>query len=276
MLHNTPEFELSISMQSLLATALRDRDFVSFEEMHPSFALLSSAERAGLAYAQVSTMMTFLRIERGTDALARVLQRVEHGDDAMDATARIYGESFAQFQEDWAVWLEGLELISERLALMPTVIDGQGGEFSDDPMLAESVRGRERTRLGDLMVERGHPEAALVYFQDAVPEGAPPGPTLASRMGLLLIELGREQMAQELLVQSVEYYPDHSATRVALGRLYLSTGNDIGAREQLERALDIDPYQDDVHEILSELLTAAGEVSEAERHQAIIDILRYE
>jgi tetratricopeptide (TPR) repeat protein len=276
MLHNTDEFELSLGMQSLLATALRDRDFVSFEEMHPSFALLSSAERAGLAYAQVSTMMTFLRAERGSDALARVLERVKNGDDAMDATAHIYGGSFTQFQEGWAVWLEGLDLMSETLALMPTVIDGQGGEFSDDPTLAESARGRERTRLGDLMIDRGHPEAALVYYQDAVPESGPPGPTLAGRIGSMLTELGRTEEALALLVQSVDYYPEHSATRVALGRLYLRNGNETAARQQLERGLDIDPYQDDIHELLSDLLMSMGEVSEAERHRSIIEVLRYE
>jgi tetratricopeptide (TPR) repeat protein len=276
MLHNTSEFELSLSMQSLLATALRDRDFVSFEEMHPSFALLSSAERAGLAYAQVSTMMTFLREESGADALARVLNRVKNGDDAMEATAAVYGGSFDQFQEAWTVWLESLELMSETLALMPTVIDGQGGEFSDDPMLAENRRGRDRTRLGDLMVERGHPEAALVYFEDAVPETGPPGPTLAARIGNILSELGRSEEAMELLAQSVDYYPEHAATRVALGRLYLSEGNQSGAREQLERGLDIDPYQDDVHQLLSELLESMGEVAEAARHQSIVDVLNYE
>jgi tetratricopeptide (TPR) repeat protein len=263
-------------MQSLLATALRDRDFVSFEEMHPSFALLSSAERAGLAYAQVSTMMTFLREESGADALARVLNRVKNGDDAMEATAAVYGGSFDQFQEAWTVWLESLELMSETLALMPTVIDGQGGEFSDDPMLAENRRGRDRTRLGDLMVERGHPEAALVYFEDAVPETGPPGPTLAARIGNILSELGRSEEAMELLAQSVDYYPEHAATRVALGRLYLSEGNQSGAREQLERGLDIDPYQDDVHQLLSELLESMGEVAEAARHQSIVDVLNYE
>jgi len=276
MLHNYPEFQLSLSMQSLLATALRERDFVSFEEMHPSFALLSSAERAGLAYAQVSTMMTFLRSERGGDALARVLERVKNGEDAMAATAHVYGGSFDQFQEGWMVWLEGLELMSETLALMPTVIDGQGGEFSEDPMLAESARGRERTRLGDLMIERGHPEAALVYFQDAVPETGPPGPTLASRIAGMYLELERVSEAVALLEQSVEYYPEHAETRVALGRLYMNQGNEVGAREQLERGLDIDPYQDDVHHLLAELLTSMGEISEAERHQWIVEVLRYE
>ena len=57
MLWRQDDFELEVSKQSLLAGALKTDQWVTFEQMHPSMAFLPSPELAGLAYAQVASMM---------------------------------------------------------------------------------------------------------------------------------------------------------------------------------------------------------------------------
>jgi len=51
---------LSPSMQNHLAKALRKDQFVTFQQMHPSFAKLPSADLAQLAYGQVTSFIDFL------------------------------------------------------------------------------------------------------------------------------------------------------------------------------------------------------------------------
>jgi tetratricopeptide (TPR) repeat protein len=262
-------------MQSLLSRAIRDDDFVGFDEMHPSFALLDSAERAGLAYAQVATMMAFLMERSGSDAIARVLARIAQGENAQLAVATVFRAPWGQFESQWKQWIGRLDLAEERVSALPTVLDGQGGEYATDPVLAARKDLRDKTRLGDLMAGRGHHDAAIVYYEKAIPEGEPAGPELVQRLAKSLLEIGEEGRAQRWLEAVVENYPEHAGTRRLLGEIYEGAGLNEAALEQFKASVDIYPYTPDVQEALVRLLSALGEVDRAARHQRYLDILNY-
>lgn len=275
MLWRQAKFELPVHMQSFLATALRDNDFVSFDEMHPSFALLDSAERAGLAYAQVATMMDYLREKSGSDAIARVLVRIEAGSESQEAVAAVYGASFDRFQRDWKAWVGQLDLVEQRLSAMPTVLDGQGGDFSSDPVLAERKDLQDKTRLGDLMALRNHHEAAILYYEQAIPEDAPAGPELVQRLAKSLIEMGDNVRATRWLEAVIKNYPEHAGTRRLLAERYLSVGKEEAALEHFKASADIYPYALTVQQALVDLYKAMGEMEMSRRHQRYLDILNY-
>lgn len=275
MLWRKNEFELPVHMQSLLSRALRDDDFVGFDEMHPSFALLDSAERAGLAYAQVATMVAFLREKSGSKAMADVLKRIAEGEDSKTAVAVVYGASFGIFQNAWKQWVSELELVQKRLSAMPTVLDGQGGEFSTDPVLAARKELRDKTRLGDLMAQRGHHRAAIVYYQKAIPKDEPAGPELVERLAKSLIELKEEDRAVRWLEAAIENYPEHAGTRKLLGERYVIAGRKEAALEQFKSSANIYPYVPQLQQALVDLYTSLGELEDAKRHQGYLDILNY-
>jgi len=275
MLWRAPKFELPVHMQSLLSGALRDDNFVSFEEMHPSFALLDSAERAGLAYAQVATMMAFLRERSGADAIAKVLARIASGAESQEAVAAVYGSSFTSFQRDWKTWVGNLDLVQQRLSAMPTVLDGQGGDFATDPVLAARKDLQDKTRLGDLMAQRGHHEAAIHYYGEAIPEDEPAGPELVLRLAKSLVAVGENQRALGWLEAVIKNYPEHAGTRRMLGEIYLAAGKREAALEQLKASADIYPYVPAVQEALIGLYEALGERARSERHKIYLDILNY-
>ena len=127
-------------------------------------------------------MMAYLREKSGSDAIARVLARIESGSESQEAVAAVYGSSFERFQRDWKAWVGQLELVEQRLSAMPTVLDGQGSDFSSDPVLAARKDLQDKTRLGDLMAQRDHHEAAILYYEQAIPEDAPAGPELVQRL----------------------------------------------------------------------------------------------
>ncbi len=182
MLWHQEDFTLSVQMQGLLAEALKTGEFVQLEQMHPSFALLPSADMAGLAYAQVATQVELVRQQVGEDAMAEVLQRISAGEDADDALFGVYGASNQEeFWTDWKAFVAGMDLVQERLAALPTVLDGQGDAFATDPHLSRDRALADKARLGDLMVERRHFDAALLYYQQALPPDDQPGPDLALR-----------------------------------------------------------------------------------------------
>ncbi len=269
-------YHMPVAAQSALARAIRDEDFVSFEEMHPSMAFLPSAERTTLAYAQVATMVHFLRREEGDGALVDVLDRVRGGEDAREAVGAVYSAGdFEVFEADWRAYLGGLELIQESLAALPVVLDGAGEEFDVDPTLAEREDLAGKVRLGDLMAERGHPEAALVYYEQAVPEDEPMGPVLALHTARALVELDRRAEAEELLSENLRFYDEYAANHQLLGQLLLADGRDREAAGHLLRAAAINPYTIAVHEDLVAWYEAIGDEALAARHRAYLDVLTY-
>jgi len=291
MLWRSPDFELPVHGQAALARALRDQDFVTFEEMHPSMAFLPSAERTALAYAQVATMMEFLRRERGRLALTGVIEAVAEGVDAQDAVARVWatgleggldggddpddGEAFEGFEVMWRAFIGEMDLVQERLASLPVVLDGAGDEFADDPTLSAREDLAGRARLGDLMVERGHLEAGLRYYQDAAPEGEPLGPVLALRTARVLRDLERPGDASSLLTENLGHYPEYAATHELMAELLRAGGDDVGARSHFESSAAINPYDTGVHQALVEIYEAAGAADLAARHRGYLDVLTY-
>jgi tetratricopeptide (TPR) repeat protein len=276
MLWREDDYSLPTQAQSALAQGLRDDNFVTFEEMHPSMAFLPSAERTTLAYAQVATMTDFLREQKGPKALVEVLDLVRDGEDAKDAFAEVYnGGDFDAFEAQWREHIAGLDLVQAKLAALPVVLDGAGEEFDADPVLSEREDLAGKARLGDLMALRGHHEAALLYYEQAIPDDEPMGPVLANHTARSLLALEQSREAEQLLRENLELYDEVAANHFLLATLLLDSGRRSEAAAHLLHSAAINPYQTAVHEALIELYTASGDEAQAERHKQYMDILTY-
>ncbi len=269
------DFDLPVHMQSALSKALRDDDFVAFEEMRYSFAFLESADRASLAYAQVSTQVAFLQERSGGQAAARLLSSLAQGIEVKAALAEVYGKAFEQFQVDWKKWLSTLSLTRQSLATLPTVISGEEDGFAQDPVLARRKDLARRTRLGDLMRARGHLEAALATYREAMPDPDPAGPLLVNRTASVLVELGQEDEAIRVLREGLENYPEVAVNSRLLGFLLLEEGEYKRALARLQVASDLDPFHLELQQALADLCERLGDSKQAEVHLRNIRVLEY-
>jgi tetratricopeptide (TPR) repeat protein len=268
-------FELPVQMQSALSKALRDDDFVEFEEMRYSFAFLDSADRASLAYAQVSTQIAFLQERAGQKATARLLRGLAEGEEAESALAAVYGKGFEQFLEDWKQWIATLPLVEEALATLPTVVSGEENGFAQDPVLARRKDLARKTRLGDLMRGRGHLEAALATYREAMPDPDPAGPLLAGRTAVVLVELGRKEEAIRVLREGLEHYPEVAVNNRLLGFLLREQGRNKPALVRLQAAADLDPFHLELQQALAEIHEVLGNPEQAAVHRWNIRVLEY-
>ena len=275
MLWRQDDFELEVQKQSLLAGALTTGEWITFEQMHPSMAYLPSAEAASLAYAQVATMMEYLQVTTDRQALARVIALVREGEDSKDAVADVAGVRFSKFEDGWKAWLGEQDLVGERIATVPTVLDG-GDAFEYDPVLSRRRDLANRARLGDLMLERDHPEAALAYYLEAQPQDEPPSPYLQGRLAQVYVELGRPGEAQAVLEESLRVYPDNADNNALLAQLLMADGQDAQALGYFRHSAEINPFDVDVQQALADLHAAAGDASQAARHARYVRILQFQ
>jgi tetratricopeptide (TPR) repeat protein len=260
--------QLDAHSQSLLAKAVQSGEFVPFEKFARSMAYLDSGEEAALAFAQVSTMIQFMLETTGPAGLALLMERVGDGQDAQVVVADLSGyDDFAAFRVGWRAWLRGLPLVKEQLASLPVVLDGEGGDFEGDPLLAGRPDLARFARLGDLLRQKGFHEAALVEYDKAADPSQPPSPLLLSRRAVCHEALGEQEEALRLLRQGIGLYPEFTPLQKNLGRLLAGRGQLRPALSALSAAHDLNPYDPEVQALLTDLYTRVGDDEQARRHR---------
>ncbi|MEZ4442595.1 MAG: hypothetical protein R3B72_26110 [Polyangiaceae bacterium] len=116
----------------------------------PSIAMLPSPEQATIAFAEVASFIQFWVRENGPEALPKLLAELRNmGPDktASDAIATVSGKSLAEWDDLWRGYLT-----KETPSLAPEHRPGV-----PPPKAPEAAR---RRRLGQLLLERGHPAQA--------------------------------------------------------------------------------------------------------------------
>jgi len=261
--------------QRLLHRALADDDLVSLAEMSPSIAMLPSQERAALAYAEVETMLSFLRERRGDTVLSDVLDGVRDGDSAEEAFSGAWRSSFVDFMSAWATATKKATASAKGDGALPTRRFRDGASEDGDSSLFGDVfshlgggRARQHARLGVLLTLRGHQRAAALQYEKArrVDPKARRDPKLARRLGEIYLVLDDAARALPLLELAAGSSPEDANIAAAEGRARLRVGDREGARVALERALRVNPFIPTIH---CDLATIAGDDDEEKRERAL-------
>ncbi len=234
-------------------------DLVTFEEMYPSVAMLPSAERAALAYAEVETMLALVRERRGAAGIATLLDRVEAGDDAKAALAAAWGSDFSDFDAEWRRVTKTRTARGRKGEVdVPTFKDPDSPpptELGDVFSELGGGKARQHARLGALLQARKHLDQAALQYEKArkLDARARRDANLSRRLGKLYVELERWSAAVPLLAIAAEDAPDDANLAAAQARALLRTGAEADARQAAARAIRNNPFVPGVHCDLAEL-----------------------
>ncbi|RMG21628.1 MAG: hypothetical protein D6729_00410 [Deltaproteobacteria bacterium] len=267
---------LSPYAEKLLGQAIHGkRRFITFEEMHPSMALLPSQEHTALAFAEVFTAVEYLITERGGyPAIRRILELLRDGEDVPQAFAEVLGESFTAFQKGWRAWLKRrpmrmLAAAQAEKLTFKTDVKGKVAESAEDEQDASSAlehpQAKRHAHLGELLRMRGRHLAAAVEYEKAYAAVGPRAPLLSNKLALTYMALKRWDRAEEVLKEALGPNPGFVTTHVHLGRLYLLTGRDDAAEAAFLRANRINPFDPEIHASLHAIYKKRGDSARAER-----------
>jgi len=241
----------------LLHEAIIKDDLVTFDEMYPSVAMLPTAERAALAYAQTETMLALLFERRGPAGIAALLDAVADGAPAEEALAAAYGATFPEFEAQWRTTMAARTKGAKPGKLeRPRVREAGESEGDDDPSLRGDIfshlgggAARQHARLGVLLQLRGHDAAAVEQYAKArrADPKAASDPQLARRLGELLVGQGKFAEAVPLLTIAARAEPDNANIAAAQGRALRMTGRSEASRAALWRALRKNPFIPTLH-----------------------------
>ncbi len=252
-----PRVRLDSGSQGLLVTRAATDTLIPFDRLHPSIAMLPSAEDAALAFAQVSTFVESFYRAHGREGLIDVASRVRRGEDARQAFAESAGESFDVLEGHWRDAIGELPMPDEDAPAVPHIELRHGDAEPDDSEEVVADGARRAVRLGDLMWTAQRYLAASVEYGRA--HGlAPLDPVVASRLARAAVRAGDGRAAIDALEPLLPTYGEHEPLLANLGAAYALVGDRERARETSRAATEINPFDPEPHCTLASLAATAG------------------
>jgi hypothetical protein len=98
-LASTFEGEDNGSYDAVLQDALAAGETIPFRELCGSFP--ETGDRTLLAYAQSVSLVRFIQVEYGSQAIAEMVRAIAEGADCLTVTGRVLGVSLSELNRDW-------------------------------------------------------------------------------------------------------------------------------------------------------------------------------
>lgn len=249
------------STLALLGSRVRAGTLVPFAKMHPSMALLPTAEDAATAFAEVFFAIELVHREGGARALARLLELMGRGLSDQAAVEAVTGRKWRDFERAWMANLKRQpfpkELIPPSSHEKRVLADGsstkekkskKGREvsFGDFTEVAE-VPARRDAHLGELFRERRRMSAAAAAYARAWKVVGDRYESISNKYALTLLELRRYDEAEKVLEGSLRLHPGSASTNVHLGRIRLRAKSWAKAKTSYLEALGVNPFDPEVH-----------------------------
>jgi tetratricopeptide (TPR) repeat protein len=247
------------STLALLGSRVRKNNLVPFEKMHPSMALLPTAEDAATAFAEVYFAVDLLYQRENTAGLKKLLGLMAQGETDQHAVEAVFGAPFPAFEKAWLAHVKKQpfpkELIpislKDRKELAEGDKDKKGKKDKDvsfgDFKEVEELDARRWAHLGELMRERNRPKAAAEHFSLAWQQVKDRYESVSNKYALTLLELKRFDEAEGVLRGSLKMHPGSGPTSVHLGRILLRKADYPKAKEAYLDALAVNPFDPEVH-----------------------------
>ncbi len=272
-----PGLALRPYAEGQLAKAVKSGELVTFAQMHPSMAKLPSQEMTSLAFAEVFTVIEFLREKHGARVIPEVLERAGEGVPLDRALHGAVGLGLEGLEKAWAKWLRTRPFRAhpgaspERIKLG----DGQGEPASEKPLeTLEDPDAQRFSRLGELLQLRGKSKAARIEYQKAFTRVGPRYPGLNYRLARAHHELGEPEAALRVLEASSNLHPADPDTHLLAGRIELGRKGCAEAEKHFEKVKMRNPYNPELHASMYQIHTALGRPALAAESQRFFELCR--
>lgn len=270
---------LEPSREDLLSERIEANNLITFDEMHPSIALLPSQEDASVAYAEVFTVIEYLVQRRGHGAIHDLLVAIRDGAEVEEAFAIVVGEPWNVFEGSWMTWLRDerprthLPGDFEPEIQLEGLGDSAGESGERDFAGLENPRARDYLRLGQLLRGRDMIESSIVEYRKAEAIMGSYNPMVQSSMAKALIDLERYDEALAAVDEVRAWYPSYYLSHLYRGEALNALARHDEALVSFEDAVGVNPFDPRVHEGFAVAYDALGRTAEADQARAFAQLV---
>jgi len=276
-----PGGAMTPSTLALLGRRIRENKLVTFEQMHPSMALLPTAEDAATAFAEVFFAIKMVDTEGGPRSLDRLLTAMASGTGDKAAIEQVMKRRWPEFEKSWTAYLKKQpfpkELLPPDSVTHKQLTDGtqkqkKGREVSfGDFREVTELEARRDAHLGELLRERNRMVAAAEVYGRAYQRVGDKYESVSNKYALTLLEIKRYDDASKVLQASLKMHPGSVSTNVHLGRIYVFDQKWEAAKNAFLEALAVNPFDP---EIFAGLYVAAVSLHDAKLQQRAGDAMK--
>jgi tetratricopeptide (TPR) repeat protein len=246
---------------ALLGSRVKKNQLVPFEKMHPSMALLPTAEDAATAFAEVFFAIKLVDQEGGPQPLEHLLEAMGKGMSDRAATELVMKRKWPEFEKAWMNSLkkqpypkellpqssnEKKQLLEASAADKKPKKKGREVSFGDFEEVKETD-ARRAAHLGELFRERKRAGAASEAYGRAYKVVGDKYESVSNKYALTLLELRKYDEAAVVLEGSLKTHPGSASTNVHLGRIHLRAKRYEAAKHAYLDALAVNPFDPEVH-----------------------------
>jgi tetratricopeptide (TPR) repeat protein len=268
--------QLPPSSENLLETRVKQNKLITFAQMHPSMAKLPSQEDAAVAFAEVYTVMEYLRGEVGQGAFAQVLDNIAQGMEAQEAFAEVLNTTFPAFEKRWLAYLKTRKYpaFSEDSGFQERLEFKEAGAKPAELDQIPKPAARDHVHLGELLQARNRYKAAIVEYQKAIKIMGSGNPVLQTRIAQCYLATDQPREALAALEPVRDAYPSYVTTWIELGRAALANGQTAQARDYLIEAARINPFNPDIHTQLATAYDRLGDAAKAQQAREFAQLVQ--
>jgi tetratricopeptide (TPR) repeat protein len=268
---------LSPSALALLGRRMKANNLVPFEKMHPSIAMLPTAEDAALAFAEVFYVVDYVLATKGSAGLRTIIQELRNGNTDKKAVEAAVGMPFGLFEKSWLAHIKKQPFPKELLPREQVVLKEDSKDQDKDPAKkgreisfgdfaeVQELPARKLAHLGELLRERNRVKAAAAEYSKAYAMVGDKYESISNKYALTLLELRRLDEAEQVLRGSLRVYPGLPGTNVHLGRILLFRKDWVKAKVAYMEALSTNPFDPEVHVALTKIHGELGETALKQR-----------
>lgn len=261
------------STLALLGSRVRSNTLVPFAKMHPSMALLPTAEDAATAFAEVFFAIHLIDTESGPRPLDRLLTEMAKGTSDKLAVEAVTRKKWPDFERAWMAHLKKqpfpAELIPPSAHEKKQLVEG-GSDKAPEKKNARDVSfgdfaevketpARKAAHLGELMRERKRMVAAAEHYERAVALVGDRYESVSNKYALTLLELKRYELAEKVLRGSLVTHPGSATTNTHLARIAVRARKFDVVKTAALDALAVNPFDPEVHVSLYFAAKALGD-----------------
>lgn len=262
--------------ERLLAQAVKRNKLITFAQMHPSMAKLPSQEDAALAFAEVFTMIEYLRGRYGAESIPRLLTLIGDGSSVEKSLVTVFGTSLTNLEAAWRRYLKRRKF-KDVPGAAPRPIRLVDVEATAASPMLESIKDKEvhkHARLGELLELRQHSAAAVIEYERAYARAGARYPTLLYRLVGAYLDAQNVKGARKVVTTALGAHPGSGDLRMLAGRVALAGQDLSAAKEHFEAARLQNPYNPELHAALVTLYTREGAGDKAAEEQRWLDLCR--
>jgi tetratricopeptide (TPR) repeat protein len=256
-----PGLGISVEQQKALRRAAVEGELIPFEAMHPSMAKLPTQEQTSLAFAEVFTFIEFLVKRKGWSAIRKTLGRMGEGLSDQEALQEVYGLPFAELESRWRASLPDRPIhhpADGRLVKGARRIElKEQPDSPDDELAGLDPESRRYARAADLLYTRGRVQAALVELRKAHTRS--PSAQLAGKLAQVALQAGDLETAEAAARDAVDSGSGLAGPNVTLAQILVRQNEPEAAREALQRAVDVNPFDPRIHRAIVDLEENGGD-----------------